>query len=341
MPLICLSCMLSDCEPTEPPIAAFTYSPPSPRVFESILFSASSSYDPDGFISRYSWDFGDGNTTWVSDFLIYHHYETPGVYKVTLEVIDSGWARNTTSKEITITATNPPLAVFTYSPLHPRTGQTVVFNASESKPNGGYIVSYSWNFGDNVTEATDDPIVTHAYITFANYSVALTITDSEGETATTLRNITLLRSPKADFVFEPLQPHVCDTITFDASKSVPNGGFITEFKWNFDDGSDVEFGIIVQHKYVKMGEYTVSLNITDSEGEWDLKEITFTVLPHRADLNEDGKVSISDLYMLCRAYASYPGHERWDAKADINHDGKVSLQDAVIIAKAFHQCEVE
>lgn len=337
--LICSTYLAYGCVPNKPPIAAFTYSPLNPHVFESILFNASLSYDPEGFIASYTWDFGDGNTTKASNFLIHHHYEIPGVYNVTLTVVDSGGLKNATSKEITIT--KPPLAVFTYSPLHPRAGQTVVFNASESKSNGGYIVSYFWDFGDNVTEAIGDPIVTHVYNAFGNYSVTLTITDSEGETATALRRITLIGSPKADFFFKPLQPHVCNIITFNASKSVPNGGFIMEFKWNFGDSSEVEFGIIVQHKYVKIDEYTVSLNVTDSEGEWDSKEITFKVLPHRADLNEDGKVGILDLYMLCRAYASYPEHERWNAKADINHDGKVNILDAVIIAKAFHQCGIE
>jgi len=114
-----------------------------------------------------------------------------------------------------------------------------------------------------------------------------------------------------------------------------------EFKWNFGDGSEVGFGMIVQHKYAKMGEYLVSLNVTDSEGEWNVKEILLKILPHRADLNEDGKIDLLDLYVLCRAYGSYPGHERWDAKADINQDGKISLLDVVIIAKSFYQCGSE
>jgi len=335
----CQNYLAYGCIPNKPPIAAFTYSPPNPRVCESIVFNASASYDPEGSITSYTWDFGDGNITKISNSLIYHHYEIPGAYNIILTVVDSGGLKNATSKEITIT--KPPLAAFTYSPLHPRAGQTIVFNASESKPNGGYIASYFWDFGDNVTETISDPIITHVYDAFGSYSVTLTITDSEGETATAIRRITVIAPPKANFFFEPLQPHVCDIITFNASSSVPNGGFIVEFRWNFGDGSEVEFGMIVQHKYVKMGEYTVSLNVTDSEGEWNVKEITFKVLPHRADLNEDGKVDILDLYVLCRAYGSYPEYERWNAKADINNDGKVNILDAVIIAKSFHQCGIE
>ena len=334
--LICSGYSTYGCvPPNKPPIALFTYSPPKPRTFESILFNASASYDPEGLIASYAWNFGDGNATQVSNPIIYHSYEEPGTYNVTLTVADSAGLKNATSKEITIT--KPPFAAFTYSPLHPRAGQDVVFNASESRPNGGYIVGYFWDFLDNVTENTSDPIVAHVYDIFGNYSVTLTVTDSEGETAVAIRRLTVIAPPKADFFFEPLQPHVFDLITFNASNSVPNGGFLVEFRWDFGDGSEVKFGMIVQHKYAKMGEYTVSLNVTDSEGEWDTKQITVKVLPHIADLNEDGKVDIQDLHIWCRAYGSYPSHGRWNPKADINHDGKVDILDAVIIARSFYQ----
>jgi len=419
--IIWLGCLSDGCVPNKPPIADFTYSPFNPHVFESVLFNASASYDPDGFIASYTWDFGDENVTKILNPLINHSYETPGTCNITLTVEDSAGLKDSTSKEITVkkppfatfqylplhpkvgqevifnaseskpsgghiigyfwnfgdnqtetindpimthiynshgnysvtlritdsegetaVATKPmtimatPIAVFTFSPLLPRAGQNVVFNASESKPSKGNIVSYLWDFGDSLTENVSDPMVTHVYNTFGNYSVTLVITDSEGETAMAIKTITVIAPPKADFFFEPLDPHIGEIITFNASPTVPNGGFIVEYKWNFGDGSDAEYGVIVQHKYAKTGEYTVSLNATDSEGEWNLKETVLKVLPHRADLNEDGRVDVLDLYMLCRAYGSYPGHERWDPKADINQDGKVNIMDAALIAKSFH-----
>ena len=333
-------CLSDVCPPTnQPPFAEFVYSPLRPHVLDSILFNASASYDPDGFITSYAWDFGDGNTTQVANPILFHSYENLGIFNVTLTVVDSRGLQNATSKEITVT--KPPFAAFTFSPLRPKVGETIVLNATECKPNGGYITSYFWDFGDDVTENVSDPIVTHIYDSFGNYSVTLTISDSEGETATATQEITVIAPPEADFFFEPPSPRFCEIVTFNASLSVPNGGFIMEFKWNFGDGSEVGFGMIVQHKYAKMGEYLVSLNVTDSEGEWNVKEILLKILPHRADLNEDGKIDLLDLYVLCRAYGSYPGHERWDAKADINQDGKISLLDVVIIAKSFYQCGSE
>jgi PKD repeat protein len=46
-----------------PPVASFTCTPESPVVNETIVFNASRSYDPGGIITKYEWDFGDGNST--------------------------------------------------------------------------------------------------------------------------------------------------------------------------------------------------------------------------------------------------------------------------------------
>jgi hypothetical protein len=54
-----------------------------------VTFNASESYDPDGKIVSYVWDFGDGNITTVTDAIITHTYSAKGGYIVTSTVIDS------------------------------------------------------------------------------------------------------------------------------------------------------------------------------------------------------------------------------------------------------------
>jgi hypothetical protein len=71
-----------------PPIAMFTYSPQNPVVRETITFNASKSYDPDGKIAEYKWDFGDRNLTAVTSPIIYHAYASSANYSVTLTVKD-------------------------------------------------------------------------------------------------------------------------------------------------------------------------------------------------------------------------------------------------------------
>ena len=72
-----------------PPTASFVYSPTYPVPNDTVVFDASASYDPDGFIVSYSWDFGDGNITTVAASVIEHEYALYGNYTVTLTVTDN------------------------------------------------------------------------------------------------------------------------------------------------------------------------------------------------------------------------------------------------------------
>jgi PKD repeat protein len=94
-------------QPPQPPTAAFTYSPSKPLVGQTVLFNASASYDPDGTIVSYSWDFGDGTTG--SGKTVTHKYAKAGKYTVKLTVTDDdGQTSDPVSKLITVEA--PPEA---------------------------------------------------------------------------------------------------------------------------------------------------------------------------------------------------------------------------------------
>ena len=78
-----------------PPTALFTYSPTYPVANETVTFDASGSYDPDGSIVSYTWNFGDGNVTTVTIPMIEHVYTTYNNYTVTLTVTDSSGLNGT------------------------------------------------------------------------------------------------------------------------------------------------------------------------------------------------------------------------------------------------------
>jgi len=59
-------------------------------VYTEIVFSAASSYDPDGEIVEYRWEFGDGTTG--AGETVAHAYLKPGTYEVCLTVVDDAGA---------------------------------------------------------------------------------------------------------------------------------------------------------------------------------------------------------------------------------------------------------
>ncbi|WP_166408943.1 LamG-like jellyroll fold domain-containing protein [Labedella phragmitis] len=67
----------------------------------SAAVDASASVDPDGAITSYEWDFGDGTTG--SGVKVSHDYAGSGVYTVALRVTDDRGATATTTRPITVT----------------------------------------------------------------------------------------------------------------------------------------------------------------------------------------------------------------------------------------------
>ena len=159
-----------------PPIANFTSSPTTLPTGENVTFNATDSYDPDGQIVSYFWDFGDGNNS--TGNITTHAYADNGTYAVTLTITDNDGLKDTAQDTISI-QNRPPIAQFTESATTVRTGETIYFNASDSYDPDGHIINYLWNFGDgNITFVTS-PTVTHTYKAFGNYSVILNVTDND------------------------------------------------------------------------------------------------------------------------------------------------------------------
>jgi YVTN family beta-propeller protein len=74
--------------PNQPPHAAFTSSPVAPAPGSAVSFDATGSFDPDGSVARYEWEFGDGATATSGTAGATHTYAGPGTYQVTLTETD-------------------------------------------------------------------------------------------------------------------------------------------------------------------------------------------------------------------------------------------------------------
>ncbi|MEM1566593.1 MAG: PKD domain-containing protein [Candidatus Bathyarchaeia archaeon] len=266
--------------PPQPPSAVFTFSPTYPEANELVTFDASGSYDPDGYIVSYTWDFGDGNVTTTTNPTITHKYAAFGDYLVTLAVKDNSGL--TDQETATIHVSQRPVAAFTFWPPDPLVHELVTFDASGSTPDGGVIISYAWDFGDGNITTTSSHIITHAYLTHGTFTVTLTVTDSEGKWDIASKQITVEKVPVADFWWTPYYPQRGETVIFDASASTPDGGEIVSYAWDFGDGNiTTTDNPVIAHVYSEAGDYIVTLNVTDSEGRWDIETKTITVVLRR------------------------------------------------------------
>lgn len=89
-----------------PPVAGLFLDPLSGFAPLTVGCSAASSYDPDGSIVSYAWDYGDGTTG--SGMTSAHTYQQAGTYTVTLTVTDDRGAPGYARGEVRATAPATP-----------------------------------------------------------------------------------------------------------------------------------------------------------------------------------------------------------------------------------------
>ena len=251
------------------PVAAFTFTPPTPPVNGWVQFNASASSDPDGSIVNYAWNFGDGSTDIGNT--VWHRFSGAGIYGVTLTVTDDDGAANTSTQTIQVggSVNSAPTASFAYLPASPTIGEWVRFDGTGSTDSDGSISSHQWSFGDG-TVSVSGPVVYHQFTGAGTYVVSLIVTDDDGATDTAVQSIgvgTVLQPPVALFTFAPVTPVVGQSVFFNASTSYDPDGAIVSYAWDLDgNGVDDAFAPTMNATYNSPGVAMVRLTVIDNDG---------------------------------------------------------------------------
>jgi len=255
-----------------PPVANFIFKPYEPTDLDTIEFT-DKSYDLDGNIVNYTWNFGDGNISYEKNPM--HQYKNNGVYVVSLTIVDDDGDISQISKAILVKNV-PPVANFTWQPQNPTDLETITFTSTSYDPDGS-IVNYTWSFGNgNKSYETN---ATWKYADDGLYIVTLTVVDDDGAKTIMEKEINVSNvPPKALFTVKPTKPRQDEKVVFNASTSHDPDGDIVNYMWDFQsDGVTDAYGLEVTHKYEKKGNYFVTLTIVDDDGASDSMQILVNV----------------------------------------------------------------
>lgn len=279
---------------------------------EVIEFSAARSYDSDGEIVAYLWDYGDGNVD--SGVNVSHHYTNPGTYRVMLTVQDNAQVGNNIgTDQITVIVNDPPQAIASSDRSAVAPGEEIRFDGSASVDRDGQLIGYHWDMGDGTSKV--GKIISHQYESPGLYMVKLAVTDDSGTSSGTDSDSLSLfvnQQPTADA--GPSQLVSSSEVSFDGTKSEDPDGTIVKYAWDFGDGSSGT-GPSPVHTYGNPGTYTVKLTVTDDSNT-----------SNRSDTNETTIViNSAPIADAGPPLTAAPGEElAFDGSRSFDPDGEIS-----------------
>jgi len=131
--------------------------------------------------------------------------------------------------------------------------------------------TYEWDFSYNGTFNTESTQLSplYTYSDTGSYTAALRITDNASNTSISTASVTIEDDantpPIACFSWNPYYPHTGTTILF-SDMSYDLDGYITAWRWDFGNGA-TSSREKPSHMYGLPGSYTVTLTVTDDDGE--------------------------------------------------------------------------
>jgi len=199
----------------------FTNSPANPEADQPVTFNATLSGGV-GNVSL-SWDFGDNTSSTENPTT--HTYTTSGFFLASITATDLDGVSTTATQTVNVVASLG--ANLTLSPSSPHAGDNIIFIAVS--PGGVQPYNYSWSFGDSTT-GSGSP-VSHIYQSDGSYTVILTVTDANNQTATTTATLAVKHRDKSCHASADCATYASQTVDLNAITS--SGTALYIFTWIF------------------------------------------------------------------------------------------------------------
>jgi PKD repeat protein len=212
------------CFVTIPSVSDFTITPADPYVNQNVSFYDES--ETKLAITSWSWDFGDGNTSFTQNTT--HQYAESGTYAVELNITDNESNYHVASKNITVRNNQPVVGFIStqFVIIGSDNGEDiphVTFESTSSDPDGS-IVNWTWDFGDG--SKGHGETINHTYSKQGFYPVTIKVTDNDNTTedkfkldcvliANVLVNGSLSNDDPENHTWKTIQKAIDNLSTFD------------------------------------------------------------------------------------------------------------------------------
>jgi len=219
-----------------------------------------------GTISKWQWDFGDGNLSGIKN--PQHTYTATGTFNVSLKATNSyGCATSKTLKDFINIETGVKADFSNSTSKTCNAPATINFT---NKSSGVGTLSYVWNFGDGTSSTA--PNASHTYVSSGSYTVSLIVKNATGCSDTLVKpKLITIGSTTADFEIPRLVCAQTPVIFTNTSNPVPASA-----SWDFGDGTFSD-SVNAIKAFAKAGNYTVKM-ISNNGACMDSVTKTLTVI---------------------------------------------------------------
>lgn len=241
------------------PVASFTVDPH--RCERDTLRLTSNSNPSGGVISQYSWSV-DGTAQSSTTPALPYYPGSAATYAIRLTITtDIGCSDDTT---VNVLVHPKPVPDFTLPNVCLPAGTATFTNTTTIADGSIGTVTYQWTFGDGGSSSQASP--THNYSNVGPFNVHLTATSNQGCVQDTTKQLTTVYAPpQAAFAASSAEVCVGAAFTFTDASTAPASS-VTQWDWDFGDGTAHSNQQNPTHTYATPGAYVVRLTVTSAIG---------------------------------------------------------------------------
>lgn len=226
----------------------------------ALTFSASATDPGTADVLTYLWTFGDGSS--ASGATVQKSFADNGSFSWKVVVSDTGGGSDNRQGSVVIGNASPMLAGIVL-PSSAQEGSPVQATATASDPGSADVLSYTWRWSDGVN--TSGATTSRTFAQNGTYTVALTVSDDDGASASSSGTITINNvAPVISTLTCPSSAVEGEAITCSGLASDAGNDALT-YSWNFGDGTTAT-GPSVSKSYSKEGLFTITLTVRDQDG---------------------------------------------------------------------------
>jgi uncharacterized protein (TIGR03790 family) len=261
------------------PVASFVVDNLEVWKGRTATLNASSSFDPDGRIFQYEWEFSDGTAGEVtSGPLVNHAFDVAGDVTVTLTVVDDMGAVATTEGVVTV-LNKAPIVDLEVKQTTVLTGDKVIMDGSKSYDEDGTVTTYEFRVideGNDVVATFKGPSPTATWEPEDDgvFRLYLMVYDDDGAPTPLVDQptVTVLNRPPIVGLDEPTEALFGTVVEAPSPLSVgvnarDEDGELASVLWLKGDGmTQLAEGVIVAIPVSGEGPLSIRVLVTDDDG---------------------------------------------------------------------------